>query len=82
MPMAVVTAAAAMVEKKPLPKVDAAGGPARVRARYDAHLSSLFLPYRENLRSILVEAVLPILHSRNICKNWNLCGVFWEDCEH
>ena len=49
--------------KKPLPKMDATGGTARVQARYDMHLPSLSLWDGENLRSILEEAVLP-----------NLCG--------
>ena len=67
--------------KKTSPKVDAMGGDARVRARYDVHLPSLSLHDGENSRSILAGAVLPTLHGHVLCKNWNLCGVCWEDCK-
>ena len=65
-----------------MPKVGSTGGPARVRACYEAHLPSLSLREGEKLRSILAGAVLPTLHSHVRCKNWHLCGVYWEDCEH
>ena len=59
--------------KKTLPKVAATGGSARVKVRYDAHLSSLSLWGGENSRSILAGAVLPTLHGHVFCKNWHLC---------
>ena len=52
-----------------------------MRVHYEAHLTSLSLWDGENLRSILAGAVLPTLHSHVLCKNWNLCGVCWEECE-
>ena len=52
-----------------------------MKARYDAHLPSLSLWDGENSWSILAGAVLPTLQGQIICKNWYLCGVFWEDCE-
>ena len=61
--------------KKTFSKVDATEGPARVRARYDAHLPSLFLRYGENSRTIMSGAILPTLHSHVLCKNWHLCQV-------
>ena len=51
-------------------------------ARYYAHLPSLSLWDSGNLRYILEGGVLPTLHGNVIWKNWHLCGVFWEDCEH
>ena len=53
-----------------------------MRVRYDVHLPSLFLRNGENSRSILTGAVLPTLHSHVLCKNWHMCMVCWEDCEH
>ena len=61
--------------KKLLPKMDTTGGPARVQARYDAHLTSLYLYDGKKLRSILAGSVLPTLHRDVFCKNWNLCRV-------
>ena len=55
--------------KKPLPKVDATGEPAQVRARYDAHLPSLSLRDGDNSRSILAGAVLSTLKSHVLGKN-------------
>ena len=59
--------------KKSLPKVDTTERPARVQARYDAHLPSLSLQYGENLWPILAGAVLPTLHCHILCKNWEEC---------
>ena len=67
---------------KYLPKVDATGGPARVRVRYDAHLPSLLLWDGENSRSILEGVVLSTLHGHVLCKNWRLCRECWEDCKN
>ena len=50
-----------------------------MQVRYDAHLPDLSLWDGENSRSILAGTVLPTLHSDVIFKNWNLCGVCWED---
>ena len=69
------------VNNKPLPKMDATGGPEQVRVRYDVHLPSLSLRDGENSRSNLVGAFLPTPHSHVLCKNWHLCRVCWEDCE-
>ena len=66
-------------DRKLMPKVGATGGPVRVRERYEAHLPSLSLRDGEDLNSILSRAVLPILHSHVLCKNWYLCGVCWEN---
>ena len=52
-----------------------------MRARYEAHLPSLYLQDGENSRFILEGEVLPNLHSHVLCNNWNLCRVFWEGCE-
>ena len=53
--------------KKPTPKVGATRGSARVWARYEAHLHSLYLKEVENLWSVLAGAVLPNLHSHVLC---------------
>ena len=58
------------------------GGSAKVKMRHDAHLPSLYLQDMESLRSIITGAVLPTLHGHVLFKNWNLCGVCWEDCNH
>ena len=42
---------------------DNSGGPARVRVRYDAHLRSLSLWDRENLRNLLSRMLLSTLYS-------------------
>ena len=52
-----------------------------MRSRYVVHLPSLPLRDGDNLRSILVGAVLPTLHGHILCKTWYLCGMCWEDCE-
>ena len=52
-----------------------------MRVRYDAHLPDLSLQHGKNLRLILAGTVLPNLHGAVLCKNWNLCGACWEDCE-
>ena len=52
-----------------------------MKALYDAHLPSLSLQDGGNLRYILVGAVLPTLHDHVLFKNWNLCGVYWEECK-
>ena len=70
------------INKKPLPKVDATRGPARVWARYDAQLPSLYLQDEDNSRSILEGDILPTLHGNILCKNCHLFGVCWEYCEH
>ena len=67
--------------KNYVPMVAASGGSTRVRVRYDAHLPSLSLRDGEQTRSILTGAVLPTLLGHVLCKNWHMCGVFWEDCE-
>ena len=56
------------------------GGSAKVKMRHDAHLPSLYLQNMESLRSIITGAVLHTLHGHELFKNWNLCGVCWEDC--
>ena len=52
-----------------------------MRVRYDAHLPALSLTDGENSRTILAERVLPTVQGHNICKNWHLCGLCWEDCK-
>ena len=54
----------------------------RVRVCYNSHLPTLSLRDRENLRTILAGTVLPSVQVRVLCKNWHLCGLCWEDCEH
>ena len=49
--------------------------------RYDAHIPSISLSDGEQTRSILTGVVLPTLRSHVLCKNWNMCGVCWEECE-
>ena len=66
---------------KPLPKVDAKGGPTQVQVRYEVHLPSLYLCDGDKLRSILVGTVLPTLNSHVLCKNRHLCRVCWEECK-
>ena len=61
--------------KRPLPKVAATEGSARVRVGYDADLPVLFLRDGENSRSILMGAFLPTLCGHILCKNWHICGV-------
>ena len=67
--------------KKTLPMVAASWGSLRVKVHYDAYLPSLSLRDGENLRSILTGAVLPTLRGHVLCKNWHMCGVYWEDCK-
>ena len=68
--------------KRPTPKVGATGGPARVWARYEAHLPSLSLRDGENLRYILAGGVLPTMNSHTLYKNWHLWGGgCWEECD-
>ena len=55
---------------------------ARVRVSYNVHLPALVLWDRENLRTLLEGAALPTLHIHIIFKNWYLCGLSWDDCEH
>ena len=52
-----------------------------MQVQYDTHLPALSLQDIENLRTLLVGAVLPTLHSHVICKNWHLCAVCWEECK-
>ena len=52
-----------------------------VQARYDAHLPALYLWDAENLRTILARTVLPTVQGHVLCKNWHLCGLYWEDCK-
>ena len=54
------------------------GGGARVQVCYNAHLPALSLRDGENPRSVLVGTVFPTLHGAVLCKNWHLCGSFWE----
>ena len=54
---------------------------ARLRVRYGARLPTLYQQNGENLCSILAGTVLLTLHGAVICKNWHLCGSFWEVCE-
>ena len=49
--------------------------------RYDAHLIDLSLRDRRNLWTLLAGTILPTLHIYVLCKNWDLYGVCWEDCE-
>ena len=56
-------------------------GGARMRVRYDVHLPALSLLDRENSRLILVVTVLLTLRGALLCKNWHLCGVYWEGCD-
>ena len=49
--------------------------------RYNVHLPALSLRDGYKSRSILVGTVLPALHGVVMCKNWNLCGAFREDCK-
>ena len=67
--------------KKTLSKMSATGGTTQVKVSYDTQLPSLSLRDGENSRSILAGAVLPTLRGHVLYKNWNLCGVFWEDCK-
>ena len=53
-------------------KFGASRGSTRVRVRYDTHLPALSLQDRENLRTLLVGAFVPTLHSHVLCKNWHL----------
>ena len=53
-----------------------------MKVRYDTHLPFLSLWYEDNSWYILVRAVLYTLNGHFLCKNWHLCGVCWEDCEH
>ena len=48
---------------------------------YDAHLPALSFRYGGNLRTILSGTVLPTVQVHVLCKNCNLCGLYWEDCE-
>ena len=82
--MAEAVEAEAMAEAE-APPPQSANHPPRggtgVRLRYDGHLPALSLQDRENSRLILAGKVLLTLHSAVFCKNWHLCGVYWEGCE-
>ena len=52
-----------------------------MRVRSEAHLPALSLKDGGNLCSILAGTVLLALHGVVMCKNWNLCGAFREDCK-
>ena len=49
---------------------------------YEAHLTALSLWDGENSQTILAGTVLPTVQGHILCKNWHLCVLFWEDCEH
>ena len=57
------------------------GGGQGVRVRSEAHLPALSLKDGGNLCSILAGTVLLALHGAVLCKNWRLCGLFWEYCK-
>ena len=58
------------------------GGVTRVGVRYEAHLPALSLRDGEKPHTIIAGAFLPAVQGHVICKNWHLCGLCWEYCEH
>ena len=86
----VAAAAAAGMEERADVRVRGAPGgggvgarsAARVQVRYDAHLPTLSLWDRGKVRTILAGTVLPTVHGHIVCKNWHLCRLCWEECEH
>ena len=49
---------------------------------YKAHFPALSLRDGENLHTILDGVVLHIVQGCILCNNWQLFGLFWEDCKH
>ena len=62
-------------------KVGVYGGGSRVRVYYNAHIPALSLWNNKNLRTLLMDTVLPTLYGHVLCKMWHLCGVCWKYCE-
>ena len=63
-------------------KASASRGSARVKVHYEALLPDLSLWDVENSWTQLTRAVFPTIHCYVICKNFHLCGLFWEEFEH
>ena len=51
----------------------------RVWVCYNAYLPTLSFWYGEHSHSILARMVLLTPYYAVLCKNWILCGVYWED---
>ena len=54
----------------------------RAQERYGVHLPALYLRERGKSRNILAGTFLPTVQGHVLCKNWHLCRLCWEDCEH
>ena len=61
------------------------GGPecsARMWVYYKSQLTALSLRDKENICTIMAGSVLPVFQGHVICKNWNLCELFWGYFKH
>ena len=61
-----------------------AGGTVRMRLQviYEEHLPALYLQEGGNSCTIMVQTILPKVQGHVIFKNWHLCRLCWEDCDH